>query len=95
MKTKLFEATLLIECEQEATNYIAQSVCDGLELDTAVKHIHIKEYKEPVKVFKNFESTERVENLLNKVSEFLANGEPKSAEILLKQVIFNYDYFTK
>ena len=42
---KLFEATILIECEPEATKYIAQSVCDGLEEPTAVKHINIKEYK--------------------------------------------------
>ena len=40
---KLFEATILIECEQEATKYIAQSVCDGLEEPTAVKHISIKD----------------------------------------------------
>ena len=47
MKTKrrLFEVKLLIECEPEATNYIAQSVCDGLEEPTAVQHISIKEVK--------------------------------------------------
>ena len=44
-KRKLFEATILIECEPEATKYIAQSVCDGLEEPTAVKHISIKEVK--------------------------------------------------
>jgi len=45
MKKKLFEATIIIECEQEATKYIAQSICDGLEEPTAVKYISIKEYK--------------------------------------------------
>tara|TARA_R110002049_G_scaffold39124_8_gene120700 strand:- start:478 stop:636 length:159 start_codon:yes stop_codon:yes gene_type:complete len=45
MKKKLFEATILIECEPEATKYIAQSVCDGLEEPTAVQHISIKEVK--------------------------------------------------
>tara|TARA_R110002020_G_scaffold324697_1_gene540338 strand:+ start:1465 stop:1632 length:168 start_codon:yes stop_codon:yes gene_type:complete len=45
MKTKQYQVIMLIDCEPEATKYIAQSVCDGLEEPTAVKHINIKEYK--------------------------------------------------
>jgi len=44
-KKKQYEVLLLIDCEPEATKYIAQSVCDGLEEPTAVKHISIKEVK--------------------------------------------------
>jgi len=42
---KQYEVIMLIDCEPEATKYIAQSVCDGLEEPTAVKHISIKEVK--------------------------------------------------
>ena len=44
-KRKLFEATILIECEQQATKYIAESICEGLQEPTAVKYISIKEVK--------------------------------------------------
>lgn len=44
-KKKQYEVIMLIDCEPDATKYIAQSVCDGLEEPTAVKHINIKEVK--------------------------------------------------
>ena len=45
MATKKYEVTMIVECEEGAQNYIAQSVCDGLEEETCVKHINIKETK--------------------------------------------------
>ena len=44
-KRKQYEVLLLIDSEPDATKYIAQSVCDGLEEPAAVKHISIKEVK--------------------------------------------------
>tara|TARA_R110002012_G_scaffold265924_1_gene449378 strand:+ start:554 stop:712 length:159 start_codon:yes stop_codon:yes gene_type:complete len=46
MEKKKYEVIMVIECEEDAVNYIAQSVCDGLELPTCVKHISVKEVKE-------------------------------------------------
>ena len=45
MEKKKYEVIMVIECEESAVNYIAQSVCDGLELPTCVKHIEVKETK--------------------------------------------------
>jgi len=46
MEKKKYEVTMVIECEEGAQNYIAQSVCDGLEDETCVQHINVKEIKE-------------------------------------------------
>lgn len=46
MEKKKYEVIMVVECEEEAVNYIAQSVCDGLEEPTCVKHINVKEIKE-------------------------------------------------
>jgi hypothetical protein len=46
MEKKKYEVIMIVECEEEAVNYIAQSVCDGLEEPTCVKHIKVKEIKE-------------------------------------------------
>ena len=43
MKKKKYEVTMVIECEEGAEKHIAQSVCDGLEEATCVKHINITE----------------------------------------------------
>ena len=47
MEKKMYEVIMLVECEEEATNYIAQSICDGLELPTCVKFINIKQSETP------------------------------------------------
>jgi hypothetical protein len=43
MEKKNYEVTMVIECEEGAEKHIAQSVCDGLEEPTCVKHINITE----------------------------------------------------
>jgi len=43
MEKKNYEVTMVIECKEGAEKYIAQSVCDGLEEPTCVKHINITE----------------------------------------------------
>ena len=40
---KEYEVTMIVECEEGAQDYIAQSVCDGLEEPTSVKYIQIKQ----------------------------------------------------
>ena len=45
MAKKRYNVTMVVECEEGAQNYIAQSVCDGLEEETCVKHINVKETK--------------------------------------------------
>jgi len=45
MAKKKYEVTMVVECEEGAQNYIAQSVCDGLEEETCVKYINVKETK--------------------------------------------------
>ena len=45
MAKKRYTVTMVVECEEGAQNYIAQSVCDGLEEETCVKHINVKETK--------------------------------------------------
>jgi len=46
MEKKKYEVIMVVECEEQAVNYIAQSVCDGLEEPTCVKHIEVKEINE-------------------------------------------------
>jgi hypothetical protein len=43
MEKKMYEVIMVIECEEGAQKYIAQSVCDGLEEPTCVKFINIKQ----------------------------------------------------
>ena len=45
MAKKKYEVTMIVECEEGAQNYIADSVCDGLEDETCVKYIKVKETK--------------------------------------------------
>jgi len=45
MAKKRYEVIMVVECEEGGQNHIAQSVCDGLEEPTCVKHINIKETK--------------------------------------------------
>ncbi len=45
MSKKKYEVTMVVECEEGDQNYIAQSVCDGLEDETCVQHINVKEIK--------------------------------------------------
>ena len=45
MAKKKYEVTMVVECEEGGQNYIAQSVCDGLEEETCVKYINVKEIK--------------------------------------------------
>jgi len=45
MSKKKYEVTMVIECEEGSQNYIAQSVCDGLDEPTCVQHINVKEIK--------------------------------------------------
>jgi hypothetical protein len=40
---KEYEVTMVVKCEEGDQNHIAQSVCDGLEEPTCVKHIQVKE----------------------------------------------------
>jgi hypothetical protein len=46
MEKKKYEVIMVIECEEGAQNHVAQSVCDGLEEPTCVKHIEVKELKQ-------------------------------------------------
>ena len=39
MATKKYEVKMVVECEEGGQNYIAQSVCDGLEEQTCVTFI--------------------------------------------------------
>ena len=43
MEKKMYEVIMIVECEEGAQKYIAQSVCDGLEEPTCVKFINIKQ----------------------------------------------------
>jgi len=43
MEKKKYEVTMVVECEEGAQNYIAQSVCDGLEDETCVTFINVEE----------------------------------------------------
>ena len=43
MAKKKYEVTMVVECEEGAQNYIADSVCDGLEEPTCVTYINVKE----------------------------------------------------
>ena len=45
MAKKKYEVTMIVECEEGAQNYIADSVCDGLEEPTCVTYIKVKEIK--------------------------------------------------
>ena len=45
MEKKKYEVVMVIECEEGGQNYVALSVCDGLEEPTCVKHIEVKEIK--------------------------------------------------
>ena len=45
MAKKKYEVTMIVECEEGAQNYIAQSVCDGLEEETCVTSISVRENK--------------------------------------------------
>jgi len=47
MEKKMYEVIMLVECEEGAQKYIAQSVCDGLEEPTCVKFINIKQSETP------------------------------------------------
>ncbi len=40
---KTYEVIMIVECQEENLEYIAQSVCDGLGEPTCVKHIVIGE----------------------------------------------------
>jgi hypothetical protein len=42
MAKKKYEVIMVIECEEGGQKHIAQSVCDGLEEPTCVKHIQIE-----------------------------------------------------
>ena len=42
---KNYEVVMIVECEEGAQNYIAQSVCDGLEEETCVTSISVRENK--------------------------------------------------
>ena len=42
---KEYEVTMVVKCEEGDQNYIAQSVCDGLEDETCVTYIKVKEIK--------------------------------------------------
>ena len=44
MEKKKYEVTMVVECEEGAQNYIADSVCDGLEDETCVtsKSRHVR-----------------------------------------------------
>ena len=39
MAKKKYEVKMVVECEEGGQNYIAQSVCDGLEEETCVTYI--------------------------------------------------------
>ena len=45
MAKKKYEVTMVVECEEGGQNYIADSVCDGLEEPTCVTSIYVKENK--------------------------------------------------
>tara|TARA_R110002096_G_scaffold351577_1_gene544600 strand:- start:971 stop:1132 length:162 start_codon:yes stop_codon:yes gene_type:complete len=47
---KKYEVVMVVECEEGAQNYIAQSVCDGLEEPTCVKFIKIKHISKDDKI---------------------------------------------
>ena len=49
MARKKYEVKMVVECEEGGQNYIAQSVCDGLEEPTCVKYIKIVNEKEKIK----------------------------------------------
>ena len=43
MAKKRYTVTMVVECEEGAQNYIADSVCDGLEEPTCVTYINVEE----------------------------------------------------
>jgi len=45
MAKKEYYVRMVVKCEEGAQNYIAQSVCDGLEEETCVTSISVKENK--------------------------------------------------
>ena len=45
MAKKEYYVRMVVVCDEGAQNYIAQSVCDGLEDETCVNHINVKETK--------------------------------------------------
>ena len=45
MAKKKYEVKMVVECEEGGQNYIADSVCDGLEEPTCVTSIYVKENK--------------------------------------------------
>mgnify|MGYP001199132931 FL=1 len=49
MEKKKYEVTMIVECEEGAQNYIADSVCDGLEDETCVTYIKVEEIKNETK----------------------------------------------
>jgi len=49
MAKKKYEVTMVVECEEGAQNYIADSVCDGLEDETCVTYIKVEEIKNETK----------------------------------------------
>ena len=46
MAKKKYEVIMVIECEEGSQKHIAQSVCDGLEEPTCVKHIQIEKIED-------------------------------------------------
>lgn len=45
MAKKEYYVRMVVKCDEGAQNYIAQSVCDGLEEPTCVTSIYVKENK--------------------------------------------------
>ena len=45
MAKKRYNVTMVVECEEGGQNYIADSVCDGLEEPTCVTYIKVKDIK--------------------------------------------------
>ena len=43
MAKKEYYVRMVVKCEEGAQNYIAQSVCDGLEDETCVTYIKVEE----------------------------------------------------
>ena len=50
MDKRKYKIEMIVECDEGAQRYIAQSVCDGLEEPTCVKYIIIKEVNEKKKI---------------------------------------------
>ena len=43
MAKKRYNVTMVVECEEGGQNYIADSVCDGLDEPTCVTYINVEE----------------------------------------------------